>query len=208
MSNFSFENVINTAKNTLENSKSDRVRDVFTNTRIIEGIKQPKNILRLLTSTRFVDNGIPYQRDTNEEGIYAECQDQRCNLCHKGYIQQCSEFITDNGVTWYIKSHINCDSKYVLYYLKCNMCQTERVESYTGKTETTLRTRMNNHISDCRTGNTTDMFDLHVRECGIKNQCFKPPYFSIYAFMKLRSPDMLLTYEKWLHGKRYDSMNK
>ena len=83
-----------------------------------------------------------------------------------------------------------------------------RVESYTGKTETTLRTRMNNHISDCKIGNTTDIFDLHVRECGIKNQCFKPPFFSIYAFMKLRSPDMLLTYEKWLHGKRYDSMNK
>ena len=210
MSNYSFNNIINTAKTNLYNNRSDEVTNVFSNMRIIEGIKQPKNLLRLLTNTTFTDTpNIPRTLAPLNPGIYAECKDKRCNLCNKGYIQECSSFVTDNDVTWTIKSHINCNSKNVLYFLICNMCKKEgKPESNTGKTETRLRDRMNNHISDCRTGNTTDKFDLHVHQCGILNNCLKPPYFQIYAFMTLRSPEKLLIYENWLHKKHFDSMNR
>ena len=85
------------------------------------------------------------------------------------------------------------------------MCNGE--VSKTGKTETTLRARMNNHISECRTGRSTDEFDLHVHTCGIKNNCLAPPYFQIRAFMKLSRPDKLLTYEKMLHHRKYATIN-
>ena len=76
-----------------------------------------------------------------------------------------------------------------------------------GKTETKLRARMNNHISDCKTGRTTDIFDLHVHDCGIRNNCLNPPYFRIRAFMKLSSPEKLLTYEKVIHERKYATIN-
>ena len=83
------------------------------------------------------------------------------------------------------------------------MCKGNKKESYTGKTITRLRERMNNHISDSRTGNSTDKFDLHVHQCGITNNCLKSPYFKIYAFMSLSSSKKLSIYERWLHKQRY-----
>ena len=192
----------------LNNSKDDSIKNTFKNIRIVEGIKQPQNIVRLVTSTSYNDPDNHPNTNFANAGLYAECTDKRCNLCYKGYIQQCSSFITANGETWTIKSHINCNSKNVLYYLKCNMCKTDIIESNTGKTETRLRDRMNNHISDTRTGRTTDKFDLHVHQCGINNHCLKPPFFKVYAFMKFTSSRKLITYERYLHKKRYDTMNK
>ena len=88
------------------------------------------------------------------------------------------------------------------------MCKTEKPVSKTGKTWTRFRDRLNNHVSDSFTGRTSDQFDLHVHDCGTKKKCLKPPYFKVYAYMRLSSPDQLLTYEKYLHKKRYDTMNK
>ena len=85
------------------------------------------------------------------------------------------------------------------------MCNGQVTKS--GKTENKLRIRMNNHISDCQTGNTTDIFDLHVHKCGLKNNCLTPPYFRIKAFMKLSSPDKLLTYENTIHQRKYATIN-
>ena len=70
------------------------------------------------------------------------------------------------------------------------MCNGNVTKS--GKTETKQRARINNHISDCRSGNTTDVFDLHVHQCGIENNCLVPPAFRVRAFMKLPKPDKLL----------------
>ena len=79
--------------------------------------------------------------------------------------------------------------------------------SYVGKTSTSLRKRMNNHISGCRTGRTTDVFDLHVHHCRLQNKNLSPPYFKVYAFMSLKSPDKLLVYEKSLQRRGFDTLN-
>ena len=184
----------------------NEINNTFKDIRIVEGIKQPKNLLRLLSNSKTTTDEIDTRN--SQPGLFDECTDPRCNLCKQGYIQKCSSFKTSNGEIWKIKTHINCGSKNVLYFLMCNMCQGERKESKTGKTWTTLRERMNNHISECRSGKTSDLFDIHVHECGTKNKCLNPPYFKIYAFMKLSSPAKLLTYEKWLHSKGYDTMNR
>ena len=120
-------------------------------------------------------------------------------------MQTCSSFETANGTVWHIKCHINCNTTKVLYYLVCNMCNGGT--TYTGKTKTKLRTRMNNHITCCRNGNDTNMFDNHVFKCGNINKCLRPPYFKIYAFMKVSTEEKLLTYERYLHRMGFDTMN-
>ena len=71
-----------------------------------------------------------------------------------------------------------------------------------------LRARMNNHISGCRTGRTTDIFDVHVHQCGITNNNLKPPYFKVFAFMALKTADKLLVHEKSLQRRGYDTLNR
>ena len=137
--------------------------------------------------------------------FFANCTDPRCNLCKLGYIQQCSSFTCANGKVWEIRIHINCNSRNVVYYLVCNMCN---IESNAGKTWQKFRGRMNDHITKCRNGKGTDKFDKHVHECGLKNGNLKPPYFKVYAFMKLSSRDLLCSYESFFHRNGYDTMNR
>ena len=85
------------------------------------------------------------------------------------------------------------------------MCKKE---TYTGKTWQKLRGRTNDHIAKCRKGTGDNIFDRHVNECGLKNNCLNPPYFKVYAFIALSSRQKLLTYEKYLHRNGYDTMNK
>ena len=67
---------------------------------------------------------------------------------------------------------------------------------------------MNDHISKCRNGNGNNIFDHHVHECGLKNNCLSPPFFKIYAFMALSTKDKLIAYEKYFHANKFDSMNR
>ena len=74
-------------------------------------------------------------------------------------------------------------------------------------TKTAFNTRMNNHRSDCRTGNTTDRFDIHVFKCTKSNNYTQEPFFQIYAYMTVKHESMLLPYESYLHSKSFDTMN-
>ena len=140
---------------------------------------------------------------TLPEGLFRfECNDTRCMLCNI-YIQECSSFTTANGIKWYIKGHINCKSKNVLYYLVCCICNKT---SYTGKTNV-LRLRTNNHITGCRHGNSSDKFDNHVFKCRYEHNQMSEPFFKVYVFMEIKDERLLLSYEKYLHKKGFDTMN-
>ena len=85
-------------------------------------------------------------------------------------------------------------------------CKKKEVTTNTGKTYD-FRERMNNHISACRNGGSSDLFDEHVYQCKQKHpNPDTEPYFHIYAFMIVRK-ESLLTYEKHLHKKGYDTIN-
>ena len=85
-------------------------------------------------------------------------------------------------------------------------CDENNSTTNTGKTFD-LRERMNNHISACRNGGSSDLFDEHVFECKKKHpEPDKEPYFHIYAFMTVKR-ECLLTYETHLHSKGYDTIN-
>ena len=145
--------------------------------------------------------------NTRRQGLF-HCTDKKCKLCHL-YIQECNSFITHNNTEWKIKSDIHCNSINVLYFLKCKKCPNqERPVSNTGKTFTRMRDRMNNHITSCRLGGSSDLFDNHVFEC--KQNSSNPdeePYFHVYAFMTVKRRESLLTYESHLHKRGFDSIN-
>ena len=96
--------------------------------------------------------------------------------------------------------HINCHSTNVSYFLSCNGDTT-----YTDKT---VNFRMNNHITACRYGTSTDKFDNHVFKCSSKNEhVAKEPYVKVYAFMTVNNENKLLCYESCLHKMGFDTMN-
>jgi hypothetical protein len=198
MSNLQFNHILQTTSKLLQNAKSDEIREAFKDVKYVEAVSQPKNILRTLSFTNTTEKEIP--------GIFAECNPNKCEICRFGYIQNCTSFTTTNNTTWTIRSHINCNSRNVIYYLECLMCNGQMTK--TGKTQTRLRERINNHRSECRTGRTTDVFDKHCHTCGANRGKEVEPYFRVKAFMKLSTPDKLLTYETLFHERQYAVINQ
>ncbi len=205
VSNLTHDNTIHQINELLKNTKSAKLNEIFDGCRAMIAYKQPNNIQRLLTKAAFnSSNNTP----SLPNGLY-RCNRDICKLC-KLYIQECTTFVCSNGFNWEIRSHINCHSKNVLYFLKCLWCDRDNPPTTnTGKTNE-FRDRMNNHISACRLGTSTDVFDNHVYDCRRKHGAAGEiePFFHIYAFFTVKNTQSLETYEKDLHRKGYDTINK
>ena len=69
------------------------------------------------------------------------------------------------------------------------MC--DHKETYVGKTVgdnvVGFKSRINQHINDCRTGIPTCKFPIHVYHCAMKNKCLKEPYFQLNIIIKSSS---------------------
>ena len=89
------------------------------------------------------------------------------------------------------------------------MC--DHKERYIGKTVgdnvVGFKSKINQHISDCRTGTSTCKFPIHVYHCAMKNKCLKEPYFQLNIMMKLKDSRQLEFYENYFHKKGYDTIN-
>ena len=76
----------------------------------------------------------------------------------------------------------------VIYYLKCNMCGHK--ETYIGKTVgdnvVGFKSRINQHISDCRTGISTCKFPIHVYHYAMKNDII-----ILYCYDTINFPEYL-----------------
>ena len=168
--------------------------------------KQPENLLRHVTKAAFMSLP-PTISDQPKNGLF-KCERPNCKLCRL-YIQECTSFMTAKGYEWQIRSQIDCHSENVLYYLKCLWCpDPSNPVTYTGKTFV-FRDRMNVHISSCRLGGSSDIFDQHVFQCRQKHEnSDEEPFFHIYAFFTVKNRASLETYEKDLHKKGYDTMNR
>ena len=88
------------------------------------------------------------------------------------------------------------------------MCNEK--ETYIGKAKGAntkeFKVRINQHISDCKTGDSTCKFPCHVYNCGIKNNCLEESFFSLNIMFRLNKSE-LETIEKDFHLKGYDTMN-
>ena len=194
-SNYSNKNVVKQANILLKNCPDDRTRKKFENKEIVLALRQPKNILRELTSAKFDSHEIPEK--TN--GIH-KCPRPNCKICQL-YLVECKEFPVSNNTIWKVPTHITCHSKYVIYYQICTECG---VVSNIGKTNN-LRARTNVHITSCRHGNTTDKFDSHVFNCKKKDI---EPYFKLYIMIEVNDIDKLLVYEDYFHKRGMDTLNR
>ena len=183
----------------LTTSEDVRIRTVFSNTRTVLALHQPPNILRHVSRAEFTSGP---RMEGQDWGLF-NCKSKKCIL-FRNYIQECKSFITSNNVQYIIRSHITCNSLNIIYYLRCLCCN--RKVTYSGRTSE-LRGRMNNHISECRTGNTTDIFDKHVLKCK-QNSTREEPFFEILAFLQVKEAYMLPAYEKHIHSLKYDTMNR
>ena len=202
-SNYTHDNTIQQINNLLRSPKTKKLDEIFENCTTTVAYKQPYNLLRHLTKAAFTSILPPTISSQKPNGFF-KCNRENCKIC-KLYVQECSSFTTYNGVNWEIKNHISCNSKNVIYYLKCIPCNLKTTNI--GKTND-LRLRTNNHISSCKSGKGTNKFDNHVFECRTKNNCNEEPWFEMYAFMTVNDVYALETYETFLHNKGYDSMNK
>ena len=196
--NISVDSVIRKTRFLLQNTTSNELHEKFKSCNFIQSERQPKNLLRLLSTAKFSTS----ESRNPTENFISKCRDSRCNIC-KMYMQFVDEFPTATGKMWKIKSPMSCNSKNknVIYYLKCNRCDQT---TYIGKT-INIRSRTNQHISSCRTGKGTDIFDQHVFSCNTKPH--KEPYFKLYLMMT-SDEHSLLTYESHFHRLRYDTMNR
>ena len=163
----------------------------FEKVKVRHALKQLKNLLHLLGKPK-VQNRI-----SKKYGLYRyECKDSRRNLC-ASYIQECSSLITSNGYIWKIRCHINCHSINFLYILSCNSCNGNT--TCTGKI-VNIRHRMNNHITACRYGTSTNKIDKRVFKCSNKNEhVAKEPCFKVSVFMTVNNVNKLLCCESYLH---------
>ena len=159
----------------------------------------------MLSSSRFSSSTT---RKDNEKGLF-QCTSKRCLICSLNYLQECKSFVTSNGTTWNIKCHITCGSLNALYFLRCRYC-SEFNEEFTklGKTDN-LRERTNNHISSCRHGTSTDIFDNHVYSCAkSRGLPHTEPYFIMFVFMVCNDYNKLLNIERKLHLQGHDTTFK
>ena len=199
--NYDSQNITQRCNTLLRSSKNERVNEVFANHKTVLALKQPPNLLRQLTRAKFSSDSTA-TGGSKIPGLF-KCSRGNCKLC-KLYIQECTSFQTANNVEWHIKSNITCQSKNVIYFLKCICCNLST--SYIGKTKC-FRARMNNHISECRSGNTSDIFDRHVFKCKEINDINQEPYFQIFAFMTVSRENLLIPYESYLQSKKFDTLN-
>ena len=88
----------------------------------------------------------------------------------------------------------------MLNFLSCNSCNGNT--TYTGKT-VNFRHRMNNHMTACRYGTSTNKFDNHVFKCRNKDK----PYFKVPAFVTANNEIKSLCYKSYLHKMRFDTIN-
>ena len=139
----------------LSNIQWRHLSEVLKNKNVILSQKQPKNFLQLLTRTRFNAEINAFQQQT---GLF-KCIDERCKICSP-YIVEGHSLIMSNNVRWELRSHVTCRSINIIYYLKCNMCKKK--ETYIGKTVAHnivgCKSRMNQHITDSKTGDSTCKF--------------------------------------------------
>ena len=85
-------------------------------------------------------------------------------------------------------------------------------QTYIGKTVGNhihgFKTRMNNHITESRSGVSTCKFPIHVFNC-IKrnNRQLEEPFFYIYVMLSLKSNSCLESLETLFQKRGYDTLN-
>lgn len=167
----------NRFNNCLTNIYNYDLQHCFNNKKILLTTRQPRNLKKMLVRAKFDLEPEPLQ--FKHPGLFT-CKD--CIHHKKGYILPTNSFSFKlrNGkiITWNYQKNFTCDSKNVLYILKCNGCD----DFYLGQTKD-LKQRISKHKSDIKHPHNSNcrVCAEHLRDCAKTD-----PYFQIYPFYYIK----------------------
>jgi len=152
---------IKTCETYLRNN--EQMHNALQNYNIINSKRQPKNLKRLLTSSRFDSGEI--------SPSVLKCNVPRCGTCNLLIEGQTYKF--KNSFEFSVKKSMNCKSKNVIYSVICANCE----DFYIGQTGDELRHRITVHRQQIKTANLRHLHvSKHIHRCA--NSSFR--VFPIY----------------------------
>lgn len=158
-------------QNCLKHHQNKELKKAFTNKTPLLTTRQAPNLKKILTRAKF-ELHINNHAIEREVGLF-NCPYIKCKYHTKGYIKSCKELHLGKH-KWIYNRKFTCDSKNIIYVLKCASCPS----FYIGQT-TNLRQRTAKHKSDIDNPQNSNCKECtnHLRECNINSE---EPFFSIY----------------------------
>ena len=120
---------IHTARQLL--NRSETMKTVLQKKNIINSKRQPKNLKRILTSSKF-------ETQQQTPGV-TKCRRSRCKTCPD--LIEGTHVTFNNGKTFHVKANMSCTTKNVIYSIICENCKA----FYIGQTKNELCKRMTLH---------------------------------------------------------------
>ena len=163
------DNIFPVVKNKCEELKqrSCRMKEILDKHTLINSKRQPKNLKRLLTFSKF-DSICSIPK-------VSKCNTPRCGTCNM--IIECSTFTFRNGFVFTVRANMNCKSRNVIYAIICDNCN----DFYIGQTGNELRQRMTVHRQQTRNNDLRFLHvNKHIHRCS--NNVFKViPLYQMYS---------------------------
>ena len=134
---------------------SRELKPIFGETRIINSQREPPSMVLQLQHSRFEDPSVA----TAESGV-KRCGYRGCGCC-EDILEVSSFYFRNSGITFEIKTPMNCTVRNVIYVIVCKLCG----HTYIGET-VNFRRRMSKHKTDCNNVNAPMEVSRHLRRCG------------------------------------------
>ena len=180
--------------NCFEDVNDSTLKEIFTNVKPRLTTRQEKSLSKMLCRAKFETKSL-VNTDIKPTGLDI-CSNSRCQLHSLKYITPCKEFtllVNNKSFTWKYTRHFDCNSKNLIYVMKCLHCD----EFYIGETQS-LREHMNNAKSSIRYPNNAPVpYAQHFNTCSN----LKEPYFRCYPIY-YESDVMLRRFKEWRFIKR------
>ena len=131
---------------------SEKMSKVLSKKKTINSKRQPKNLKRLLSSSKF--DFIPCIPSVKK------CSDKRCKTCPN--IIEGSTISFKNGKNFTVRQDMSCKTRNLIYSAICKNCE----EFYIGETKLELKTRMTLHRQQTNHENLTILrANRHFNQC-------------------------------------------
>ena len=171
----------------LEELKNKEKISKYLTTKIIKSQKQPQNLKRILTSSKFGEN--------TTRGV-TKCNNKRCKICD--IIMEGKSYTFKNlEIKFKINKNWSCHSKNVVYIIESRECK----EIYIGSTQA-LNTRISLHRSNIKIEENRKLnVSKHLYQCSRGK-------FKIMPIYQTNDYTLLLIKEKYFIDKFKPKLNK
>ena len=127
----------------------------------IKAFRRNRNLQDILGKKTIINNRKQLRQNINQNG-YSKLRNSKLNNLRCTQVQSTNTFrSTVTRKTFKICNELNCKSKYLIYLMKCVLCNKQ----YTGKSETAFNFRLNNHRKEVNKQNSLQA-DQHFRLSG------------------------------------------